>query len=83
MVTTRTDSKSWMRMKERSIRRGFRYCEIIRHMQTALVTKYKTRNMTEGAMSWETVGRPPAMELVLVEDIRGELVRGSSVGEVW
>lgn len=52
-------------------------------MQTALVTKYKTRNMTEGAMSWETVGRPPAMELVLVEDIRGELVSGSSVGEVW
>lgn len=69
MVTTRTDSKIWMRTKESSIRRGLRYCVNIRHRQTRLVTEYKTRKTMEGVMSWETVGRPPAIELLLDEDI--------------
>lgn len=44
----------------------------MRHIQITEVTKYRIRNMTEGATSWETMGRPPAMVfrlLVLDEDI--------------
>lgn len=59
-----------MRRKERNIRRGLRYWVLMRHMQSTEVAEYRIRNMTEGAMSWETVGRPPArlLRLLLLDE---------------